>query len=303
MPLISAASTRASTDYDGKSNAALDVPNTEAEVREVLLRLKTKSGPGSEGVTNEMLRNLGDGAGTYLTRYIDACEERGSIPQQWKTTKVVIIPKPGKKPQLDSLRPTSLTSCSGKVMKDVVLGRLNRRKEQGDDPGPGRDGLTGRPRLIVRISDMNYGMNEGSLMRLVQAFVMSRLVYVVSFMRLGAAEKSKLKSIVRKAHKRALGLTESTSNEKLAARGVHNTIDELIEPQRMAKLERLTRRTTSRHILKSLQPPVRDAKRRERGRSPRRQGDAADFPHPKARASRARRQEKGGEGQGPGKNA
>ncbi|KAG0436642.1 hypothetical protein HPB47_017845 [Ixodes persulcatus] len=39
------------------------------------------------------------------------------------------------------------------------------------------------------------------------------------------AEKSKLECIVRKAYKRALGLPDSTSNEKLAALGVHNTID------------------------------------------------------------------------------
>ncbi|KAG0443309.1 hypothetical protein HPB47_015060 [Ixodes persulcatus] len=56
----------------------------------------------------------------------------------------------------------------------------------------------------------------------------------------------------RKAYKRALGLPDSTSNEKLAALGVHNTIDELIEAQRTAQLERLTRSATGRHILKSL---------------------------------------------------
>ncbi|KAG0429885.1 hypothetical protein HPB47_023198 [Ixodes persulcatus] len=107
-------------------------------------------------------------------------------------------------------------------------------------------------RLIAMISNRNYGMKESSLMRLVQAFVMSRLAYVVPFMRLGVAEKSKLECIVRKAYKRALGLPDSTSNEKLAALGVHNTIDELIEAQKTAQLERLTRSAAGRHILKSL---------------------------------------------------
>ncbi|KAG0444149.1 hypothetical protein HPB47_014120 [Ixodes persulcatus] len=71
-------------------------------------------------------------------------------------------------------------------------------------------------------------------------------------MRLGVAEKVKLECIVRKAYKRALGLPDSTSNETLVALGVHNTIDELIEAQRTAQLERLTRSATVRHILKSL---------------------------------------------------
>ncbi|KAG0433393.1 hypothetical protein HPB47_019964 [Ixodes persulcatus] len=94
-------------------------------------------------------------------------------------------------------------------------------------------------------------MREGNLMPLVQAFVMSRLTYVVPFMRLGVAEKSKLECIVRKAYKRALGLPDSTSNEKLAGLGVHNTIDELIEAQRTAQPERLTKSATGRHILNS----------------------------------------------------
>ncbi|KAG0431110.1 hypothetical protein HPB47_022089 [Ixodes persulcatus] len=424
-----------------------------------------------------MLRNLGDGAVTGITRYMNASWERGSITQQWKTAKVVIIPKPGKRPQLDSLRPISLTSCAGKLMEHVVLGRLNRYMEerelfphtmvgfrphlstqdvmlrlkhqivegtgsspfdtkailgldltkafdnilhdavldnlralavgkrtyayiqdflsgrkarlavggvesediclggkgtpQGSVLSPylfnvamtclpaelekiaglqhsiyadditlwvtgGSDGyieevlqeairvveeyvaprglacspqkselLLLRPkrgekeksnielfaqghripqvesirvlglriqadgknremiqalkgttyqvaRLIARISNRNYGMKESNLMRLVQAFAMSRLAYVVPFMRLGVDEKSKLECIVRKAYKRALGLPDSTSNEKLAALGVHNTIDELIEAQRTAQLERLTRSATGRHILKSL---------------------------------------------------
>ncbi|KAG0409934.1 hypothetical protein HPB47_012940 [Ixodes persulcatus] len=238
---------RDSTEYDGERNAALDVPITEAEVREVLLRLKTKSSPGPHGVTNKMLRNLGDGA-------------------QWKTAKVVMIPKPGKRPQLHSLRPISLTSCAGKLMEHVVLGRLNRYMEERElfphtmvgfrphlEMIQALKGTTYQvARLIARISNRNYGMKESNLMRLVQAFVMSRLAYVVPFMRLGVAEKSKLECIVRKAYKRALGLPDSTSNEKLAALGVHNTIDELIEAQRTAQLERLTRSATGRHILKSL---------------------------------------------------
>ncbi|KAM7310567.1 hypothetical protein ISCGN_007475, partial [Ixodes scapularis] len=77
-----------------------------------------------------MLRNLGDGAVTGITRYMNACWEGDFIPQQWKTAKVVMIPKPGKRPQLDSLRPISLTSCAGKLMEHVVLGRLNRYMEE-----------------------------------------------------------------------------------------------------------------------------------------------------------------------------
>ncbi|KAM7293672.1 hypothetical protein ISCGN_023270 [Ixodes scapularis] len=61
-------------------------------------------------------------------------------------------------------------------------------------------------RLIARISNRNYGMKESNLMRLVQAFVMSRLAYVVPFYapprdidpskRCSASKKSKMGLIV-----------------------------------------------------------------------------------------------------------
>ncbi|KAM7282122.1 hypothetical protein ISCGN_002272 [Ixodes scapularis] len=72
-----------------------------------------------------MLRNLSNEAITGITKYINECWRQGQLPRQWKTAKVVLIPKPGKKPQLDALRPISLTSCVAKIMKHVVLRRIN----------------------------------------------------------------------------------------------------------------------------------------------------------------------------------
>ncbi|KAG0444526.1 hypothetical protein HPB47_013699 [Ixodes persulcatus] len=69
--------------------------------------------------------NLSNEAITGITKYINECWRQGQLPRQWKTAKVVMIPKPGKKPQLDALRPISLTSCVGKIMEHVVLRRIN----------------------------------------------------------------------------------------------------------------------------------------------------------------------------------
>ncbi|KAM7291348.1 uncharacterized protein ISCGN_027921, partial [Ixodes scapularis] len=55
-----------------------------------------------------------------------------------------------------------------------------------------------------------------------------------------------------KAYKRALGIPDSTSNEKLAALGLHNTVEEIVEAQRTSQLERLTKSATGRHILENL---------------------------------------------------
>ncbi|XP_037512407.1 uncharacterized protein LOC119389277 [Rhipicephalus sanguineus] len=50
-------------------------------------------------------------------------------PDAWKLAHTVLIPKPGKPPNLDNLRPISFTSCVGKVAEHVVLNRLTRYLE------------------------------------------------------------------------------------------------------------------------------------------------------------------------------
>ncbi|XP_075527055.1 uncharacterized protein LOC142559324 [Dermacentor variabilis] len=49
----------------------------------------------------------------------------GIVPAQWTTACTVLIPKPGKAPHIENLRPISLTSCVGKVMERVILKRLD----------------------------------------------------------------------------------------------------------------------------------------------------------------------------------
>ncbi|KAG0429210.1 hypothetical protein HPB47_023854, partial [Ixodes persulcatus] len=51
---------------------------------------------------------------------------------------------------------------------------------------------------------------------------------------------------------KALGTLDTTSNEKLAALGLHNTVEEITEAQRVSQLGRLTKSATGRHILASL---------------------------------------------------
>ncbi|KAM7303190.1 hypothetical protein ISCGN_013171 [Ixodes scapularis] len=77
-----------------------------------------------------MLRNLDTEAVAAVTRLMNKCWQNGKIPRQWKAAKVVMIPKPGKRPQLDALRPISLTSCVGKLMEHVILNRLNNYMER-----------------------------------------------------------------------------------------------------------------------------------------------------------------------------
>ncbi|XP_075743717.1 uncharacterized protein LOC142802619 [Rhipicephalus microplus] len=107
-------------------------------------------------------------------------------------------------------------------------------------------------RLLKRIANRHYGMKENNMIRLVQAFVISRIVYVIPYLRLQVAEREKIDRIIRRVFKQAIGLPITTSNDKLLQLGLHNTSEELIEAQRIAQYEKLTQSKTGRAILEEL---------------------------------------------------
>lgn len=94
---VSSARSEMHPDYRGAVNEDLDSPISESEIRAVLQKLNTKSAPGPDGITNKTLKNLDNKSITKLANYVNACWETGRVPQQWKTTHVVLIPKPGKR--------------------------------------------------------------------------------------------------------------------------------------------------------------------------------------------------------------
>ncbi|KAG0412673.1 hypothetical protein HPB47_010191 [Ixodes persulcatus] len=107
-------------------------------------------------------------------------------------------------------------------------------------------------RLITRIASRHRGMKENTLLRLVYAFIISRITCVASFLPLKQVEKQKINSLIKRAHRQALGIPICVPNVKCEALGVHNTLEELIEAQRIAHLERLTKTATGRHLLNRL---------------------------------------------------
>lgn len=118
--------------YSGKPNPQLDEDITEAEIYAAMLKLRTTSAPGPDGVSNKSLRNLDAKSVAALTQCANECWRSGHIPQEWRHAKLVFIPKPGKKMDITNLRPISLTSCLGKLIEHVVLARLQNYAEEND---------------------------------------------------------------------------------------------------------------------------------------------------------------------------
>ncbi|KAM7311613.1 hypothetical protein ISCGN_008520 [Ixodes scapularis] len=124
--------------YGGLPNAKLDRDIDIEEVRAALHDLNSRSAAGPDLVTNKALKNLDDGSIENLAKYFNKCWRAGALPKQWKTAKTILIPKPGKPPDMDNLRPISLTSCVGKVLEYVLLNR--RQRERATSPGSSNPG-------------------------------------------------------------------------------------------------------------------------------------------------------------------
>ncbi|KAL1469872.1 hypothetical protein MTO96_040813 [Rhipicephalus appendiculatus] len=104
-------------------------------------------------------------------------------------------------------------------------------------------------RLLKRVANKHAGMRESNLLRLVQAFVCTRITYVAPYLRLTRADLDRLDVSLRKAYKTTLGLPMSTSTSTLLALGVSNTVNELIEATLTSQYQRLSLTHAGRAVL------------------------------------------------------
>ena len=98
---------------------------TLTELQKAIKKLKKKKSPGPDGITNEMIMNLGNSALLKLLDIFNLSWTQGQVPQCWRQATMIPVLKKGKnkrKPQ--SYRPISLTSCTCKTMERIINQRL-----------------------------------------------------------------------------------------------------------------------------------------------------------------------------------
>ena len=88
-------------------------------------KLKSRKSPGPDGITNEMITNLGTKSLQALLTFFNRTWRDGMLPKEWRIAHIKPILKRGKPPQEPkSYRPISLTSCIGKLAERMVNTRL-----------------------------------------------------------------------------------------------------------------------------------------------------------------------------------
>ncbi|KAH7954730.1 hypothetical protein HPB49_021333 [Dermacentor silvarum] len=111
-------------EYTGPSNSGLDSPFTLPDLERALAQNNTGTTPGADHITYSLLKNMPDSDKEFLLNKINEHWANGTLPDEWTSSIITLIPKPGKPATLSNLRPISLTSCVGKTMERMVLARL-----------------------------------------------------------------------------------------------------------------------------------------------------------------------------------
>lgn len=86
---------------------------------------KSRKAGGLDGISGEMVRNLPVCQIRCLTRIMNAIVRLGYYPKEWKTAKIVMVPKPGKDTaEVSSYRPISLLPILSKVFERALMSKI-----------------------------------------------------------------------------------------------------------------------------------------------------------------------------------
>jgi len=107
------------------SDKSLPHPFTEKEISAALQKTKPATAPGYDNIHVEFLKNLGNKARTWLSKFFSRIMATQSIPKIWRKAKVIAVDKPGKDQSLaDNYRPISLLSVCYKLLERLALQRI-----------------------------------------------------------------------------------------------------------------------------------------------------------------------------------
>ena len=103
------------------------------EFKNHLKSTNKRSAPGEDGITNKMIENCPINIKSSIINLFNYSITNSIIPKAWKTAKIIMIHKPGKKESnIASYRPISLLSNIGKLLEKIINSRLVNYLEENN---------------------------------------------------------------------------------------------------------------------------------------------------------------------------
>lgn len=98
----------------------LEIP--QSEVESAIRKAKSSKAIGPDGISTIMLKHLGTRGTAYMTKLFNLSLATLTIPNIWKTARIIPLLKPNKDPNdAKSFRPISLLSPVVKIMEAILL--------------------------------------------------------------------------------------------------------------------------------------------------------------------------------------
>lgn len=122
---------------------------TDEELLTIAAKLNPRKAPGPDAIPNGVVTAAIRESPATFRRIFQRLLDDGVFPDQWKSQRLVLLPKSGKPPgQASSFRPLCMLDTVGKVFERIVLDRLNDHLESPQPDGP-------------RLSPRQYGFRKG----------------------------------------------------------------------------------------------------------------------------------------------
>lgn len=106
------------TDEDAEINI------TEAEVEDVIKKIKNRKAPGLDGISNELLKYGNNCVTKELTKLFNKILDAGKIPEDWKGSITLPLFKKGDRKNPDNYRGITLLNTCQKLLSKIILNKL-----------------------------------------------------------------------------------------------------------------------------------------------------------------------------------
>ncbi|KAK6729008.1 hypothetical protein RB195_006205 [Necator americanus] len=101
-----------------------------SEVRVAIKSMKPGTAPGPDFISADFLRAGGHPLHVILSAHMTSYLQKERIPDQWKTSRTLLIHKKGDREDLRNYRPISLLSVLYKVFTKIILTRISRTLDE-----------------------------------------------------------------------------------------------------------------------------------------------------------------------------